>query len=353
ESARGRALHEVARAHEPLPGARGAHSHRRPRLARGLPRPGRGLRRGALRPLARPGDRPAWARRRDRAVAGARGGRARVGGPRAGRFASRVPGRRRHEARRTRRELRLGLVRRRPASHPGDRSRAGRVRARRASRRPDRREGVPAPPRRLPAGPSRPRAPPASGRDGVEPPRGRRILLRGAPATHARVASRGPTVRGELPHVPARAPGALAPRRARLYPARRLRAQLGPAPARSPERRGLGPARRALPGPVAPLRPGPPRLLLPLSDPRARRQTLKQPRAPRAAARITAPAATPTTASTRSDSGRARALIQPCSTGMPWTRMPPPTKNIAAVPATDRPFIRNGAAPRMPAPMPR
>ena len=32
-----------------------------------------------------------------------------------------------------------------------------------------------------------------------------------------------------------------------------------------------------------------------------------------------------------------------CSGGMPWTRMPPPTRNIAAVPATDRPFISHGA----------
>src|SRR5207248_6468186 len=36
DPARDRTLHEVARAHEPLPGARGAHPHRRPRLARGL-----------------------------------------------------------------------------------------------------------------------------------------------------------------------------------------------------------------------------------------------------------------------------------------------------------------------------
>src|SRR5439155_22313755 len=104
---------------------------------------------------------------------------------------------------------------------------------------PNRREGVPAPAWFFRAGPSRPRASPAPGRDGVEPPRGRLVLLRGAPPAHPRVPARGRTIRGALPDLRAGAPGAASPRRARLHPARRLRAQLGPAPARSPGARRL------------------------------------------------------------------------------------------------------------------
>ena len=36
-----------------------------------------------------------------------------------------------------------------------------------------------------------------------------------------------------------------------------------------------------------------------------------------------------------------------CSGGTPWARMPPPTRNMAAVPATDSPFISQGAPVRM------
>ncbi|MNR47263.1 hypothetical protein D3C85_1663460 [compost metagenome] len=39
--------------------------------------------------------------------------------------------------------------------------------------------------------------------------------------------------------------------------------------------------------------------------------------------------------------------IAACTGGMPWVRMAPPTMNMAAVPTTDRVFIRYGAAPTM------
>src|SRR5437867_9887097 len=102
---------------------------------------------------------------------------ARDGRPRARRLAPRVPRGGRHQARRARRDVRLGLVRRRPPPRPGDGPGAGRVCARRSPRWPDRREGVPAPAWSFPARPSRPRASPAPGRDGVEPARGRGVLL--------------------------------------------------------------------------------------------------------------------------------------------------------------------------------
>ena len=41
------------------------------------------------------------------------------------------------------------------------------------------------------------------------------------------------------------------------------------------------------------------------------------------------------------------------SAGTPCTRMPPPTRNIAAVPAIDSPFMSHGAAARMPRPKAR
>ena len=88
------------------------------------------------------------------------------------------------------------------------------------------------------------------------------------------VATRGWTVRGALPDVSAGATGAASPRRARLYSARRLRAQLGPAPARSLDRRRLGAPLRPLRAGVGDLRPGRSRLLLPLSHQRARRPPL-------------------------------------------------------------------------------
>src|SRR4029453_1713267 len=107
----------------------------------------------------------------------------------------------------TGRDVRLDLVRRCPAPRAGDGPGAARVRARRASRRPDRREGGAAAPRCVPARPPGAGAPPGSGRDGVEPPRGGRVLVRGAAPTHARLAARGGIVGGTLPDVLARAAG--------------------------------------------------------------------------------------------------------------------------------------------------
>src|SRR5262249_14740476 len=141
-------------------------------------------------------------------------------------------------------------------------------------RRANRRQGISAAPRRLPARSSRARAPPAPGRDGMEPPRRRRVLFRGASPAHPRVGPRGWPIRGELPNVSAGAPGAASPRYARLHPACRLRAQLGTAPARPLDSRRLeatlGPLRRG----VADFRPGRPRLLLSLPHQRARRPAL-------------------------------------------------------------------------------
>ena len=42
--------------------------------------------------------------------------------------------------------------------------------------------------------------------------------------------------------------------------------------------------------------------------------------------------------------------IAVCETGTPWTRMPPPTMNIAAVPAADNVFIKYGATRNKPFP---
>src|SRR4029453_3939276 len=126
----------------------------------------------------------------------------------------------------------------------------------------------------FPRGRSAPRGAPAPGGDGVEPLRGGRVLLRGAPPAHPRVVSDGRPGRGELPHVPAGAPGAASPRRARLHPARRLRAQLGSAPARAPDLRRLDATLGPVRGRVSDLRPGRPRLLLSLPHQRARRPAL-------------------------------------------------------------------------------
>src|SRR5262245_66491867 len=104
----------------------------------------------------------------------------------------------------------------------------------------------------------------------MEPPRGRRVLLRGAPAAHARGPSRRGPARRRLPDVSARATRAAARGRARLHPARGLRAQLGAAAARPPHARRLGAALGALRRRVGVVRPERSRLLLPLPDQRDR-----------------------------------------------------------------------------------
>src|SRR6185369_9625932 len=74
----------------------------------------------------------------------------------------------------------------------------------------------------------------------------------------------------------------------------------------------------------------------------------------------TAPATTPTTAlsSIGNAPNAAPAPSVKCSSALrtgaaPCTSIPPPTRNIAAVPATERPFISQGAARRMAAPADR
>jgi len=49
----------------------------------------------------------------------------------------------------------------------------------------------------------------------------------------------------------------------------------------------------------------------------------------------------------------AKPSIQCYNGRMPWTKIPPPTRNMAGVPATDGPIIIHGADLRMPAPIRR
>src|SRR5690606_41788140 len=74
---------------------------------------------------------------------------------------------------------------------------------------------------------------------------------------------------------------------------------------------------------------------------------------PSTAANTTTPTTSPTTAFPSISTTKPpappgdRSTTTPCSHGIPCTKIPPPTRNIAAVPSTVSPFISHGAAARI------